>query len=104
MEAEFEGVIHGVLDADKAAEDRAKEKLKPRSVDAYWLQRELNKFFKDPIVSRFSFWLLFDPIFRSECLCICMYNDEAMLAMSSQPTQPGCLAHSTLSVFSIYTS
>ena len=52
IEAEFEGVIHGVMDSDKAgAEERAKEKLEPRSVDAYWLQRELNKFFKDPIVS-----------------------------------------------------
>jgi pre-mRNA-splicing helicase BRR2 len=52
IEAEFEGVIHGVIDSDKAgAEERAKEKLEPRSVDAYWLQRELNKFFKDPIVS-----------------------------------------------------
>lgn len=52
MEAEFEGVIHGVIDAEKAgAEERAKAKLEPRSVDAYWLQRELNKFFKDPIVS-----------------------------------------------------
>ena len=40
------------MDSDKAgAEERAKEKLEPRSVDAYWLQRELNKFFKDPIVS-----------------------------------------------------
>ena len=52
MEAEFEGVIHGVIDSEKAgAEEKAKEKLGPRSVDAYWLQRELNKFFKDPIVS-----------------------------------------------------
>ena len=52
VEADFEGVIHGVIDSEKAgAEGRAKEKLEPRSVDAYWLQRELNKFFKDPIVS-----------------------------------------------------
>ena len=31
---------------------RSREKLEPRTVDAYWLQRELNKFFKDPIVSQ----------------------------------------------------
>lgn len=30
---------------------RSRDKLQPRSVDAYWLQRELNKFFNDPIVS-----------------------------------------------------
>ena len=52
MEADYEGVIHGAHDSEKAeAEGKAKEKLEPRSVDAYWLQRELNKFFKDPIVS-----------------------------------------------------
>ena len=51
MEAEFEGVIHGVIDSERAGAEKAKEKLEPRSVDAYWLQRELNKFFKDPIVS-----------------------------------------------------
>lgn len=52
MEADYEGVIHGGLDSDKPGGDgRSKEKLEPRSVDAYWLQRELNKFFKDPIVS-----------------------------------------------------
>ncbi|CAI8015215.1 Putative U5 small nuclear ribonucleoprotein 200 kDa helicase [Geodia barretti] len=49
MEAEFEGVIHGVIDSERAGAEKAKEKLEPRSVDAYWLQRELNKFFKDPI-------------------------------------------------------
>ena len=52
MEADYEGVIHGGLDSDRSGGDgRSKEKLEPRSVDAYWLQRELNKFFKDPIVS-----------------------------------------------------
>ena len=29
-----------------------KEKLEPRQVDAYWLQRELNKLYQDPIVSQ----------------------------------------------------
>lgn len=29
-----------------------RDKLEARSVDAYWLQRELNKFFKDHIVSQ----------------------------------------------------
>ena len=28
------------------------DKLEARSVDAYWLQRELNKFFNDHIVSQ----------------------------------------------------
>ena len=28
------------------------DKLEPRSIDAYWLQRELNKFFNDHIVSQ----------------------------------------------------
>ena len=26
--------------------------LHPRQIDAYWLQRELNKFYRDPEVSR----------------------------------------------------
>lgn len=66
MEAEFEGVIHGVIDSEKAvAERRAKEKLEPRSVDAYWLQRELNKFFKDPIVSMTTLVTLL-----SKCVCV----------------------------------
>ena len=61
MEADVEGVIHGVINSEKAgAEERAKKKLEPRSVDAYWLQRELNKFFKDPIVSiRIQWFLLY---------------------------------------------
>ena len=28
-----------------------KDKLEPRMVDAYWLQRETNKFMNDPLVS-----------------------------------------------------
>ena len=39
------------MDSDGAGRD-GKDKLEPRQVDAYWLQRELNKFFKDPIVSQ----------------------------------------------------
>ena len=38
------------IDSD-ARGGRSSDKLEPRSVDAYWLQRELNKFFKDPIAS-----------------------------------------------------
>ena len=37
-------------DADGGGRDRGQ--LEARSVDAYWLQRELNKFFKDHIVSQ----------------------------------------------------
>ena len=29
-----------------------KDKLEPRMVDAYWLQRETNKFMNDPLVSK----------------------------------------------------
>ena len=39
------------MDSDAAGRG-GKDKLEPRQVDAYWLQRELNKFFKDPIVSQ----------------------------------------------------
>ena len=64
-----------MIDSEKAgAEERAKEKLEPRSVDAYWLQRELNKFFKDPIVSPtlkckfcsrgYNWWIV--------CVCVCV--------------------------------
>ena len=28
-----------------------KDKLEPRSIDAYWLQREIKKFVNDPLVS-----------------------------------------------------
>ncbi len=38
-------------DADGSG-GRDRGKLKARSVDAYWLQRELNKFFNDHIVSQ----------------------------------------------------
>ena len=30
---------------------RQKDTLEPRAVDAYWLQREINKFMNDPLVS-----------------------------------------------------
>ena len=30
---------------------QSKDKLEPRMVDAYWLQRETNKFMNDPLVS-----------------------------------------------------
>ncbi len=33
------------------SDGRSRDKLQPRLVDAYWLQREVNKFFNDPMVS-----------------------------------------------------
>lgn len=34
---------------------RQKDTLEPRAVDAYWLQREINKFMNDPLVSSLYF-------------------------------------------------
>ena len=41
------------LDSDVAGggAGRSQDTLEPRSIDAYWLQRKLNQFFSDPIVS-----------------------------------------------------
>jgi len=53
VEADYEGVLHADLTTEGlGSSSRSREKLEPRTVDAYWLQRELNKFFKDPIVSQ----------------------------------------------------
>ncbi|KAL5471241.1 hypothetical protein EMCRGX_G029336, partial [Ephydatia muelleri] len=52
VETEYDGVLHAGLDSDTAGANHAQDKLGARSVDAYWLQRELNKFFNDPIASQ----------------------------------------------------
>lgn len=52
VEADFEGVLHTDFDAGADDGGRSRDRLEPRSIDAYWLQRELNKFFHDPIVSQ----------------------------------------------------
>ena len=39
------------MDSDRSGKN-SRDKLEARSIDAYWLQRELNKFFNDHIVSQ----------------------------------------------------
>lgn len=40
------------LDDDEGGFKKSNEVLHPRQIDAYWLQRELNKFYHDPEISR----------------------------------------------------
>ena len=48
VEADYEGVLHAEYDMDTANSGGDPDVVNPRTVDAYWLQRELNKFLKDP--------------------------------------------------------
>jgi pre-mRNA-splicing helicase BRR2 len=50
VEADFEGVLHTELDisGSKGGAD-SRDVLNARTVDAYWLQREIRKFIKDPM-------------------------------------------------------
>uniref|UniRef100_A0A1X7VH62 U5 small nuclear ribonucleoprotein 200 kDa helicase n=1 Tax=Amphimedon queenslandica TaxID=400682 RepID=A0A1X7VH62_AMPQE len=53
IEADYEGVLQTHLDTEAGgAGSRQKDTLEPRTVDAYWLQREINKFMKDPLASQ----------------------------------------------------
>ena len=40
------------LDAQEAMNRKAEEELNPHDIDAFWLQRELNKFYNDAEVSQ----------------------------------------------------
>lgn len=52
VEADVDMTLHGGLDDGEGGFKKSNEILHPRQVDAYWLQRELNKFYKDAEVSR----------------------------------------------------
>ena len=52
VEADFDGTLHGGLNDDDDGFKKSSEALHPRQIDAYWLQRELNKFYEDPEMSR----------------------------------------------------
>ena len=53
VEAEYNVVLHAELFSDSTkGGSQLKDKLEPRTVDAYWLQREINKFMNDPLVRR----------------------------------------------------
>ncbi len=51
----------------------SKEKLEPRQVDAYWLQRELNKLYQDPIVSQKKVNEVMEILKVCVCVCGCLY-------------------------------
>lgn len=51
VEAEYDAVLHADLTTDTTGGSRQKDKLEARSIDAYWLQREIKKFMNDPLAS-----------------------------------------------------
>ncbi|XP_002165482.2 U5 small nuclear ribonucleoprotein 200 kDa helicase isoform X1 [Hydra vulgaris] len=51
VEAEVDMTLHGGLDDDSGFK-KSSGVLHPREIDAYWLQRELNKFYNDAELSR----------------------------------------------------
>lgn len=52
VEADIDGTLHGGLNDEEDGFKKSNEVLHPRQIDAYWLQRELNKFYEDPEISR----------------------------------------------------
>eukprot|EP00112_Aurelia_sp_Birch-Aquarium-sp1_P011482 Seg2414.1 transcript_id=Seg2414.1/GoldUCD/mRNA.D3Y31 product="U5 small nuclear ribonucleoprotein 200 kDa helicase" protein_id=Seg2414.1/GoldUCD/D3Y31 len=52
METEEEHALRGNLDADEKMSKKAEEELNVHDIDAFWLQRELNKFYNDAEVSQ----------------------------------------------------
>ncbi len=51
MEADVDGTLRALND-DEDGFKKSSESLNPQDIDAYWLQRELNKFYRDPEMSR----------------------------------------------------
>jgi pre-mRNA-splicing helicase BRR2 len=51
-EADDKLVLHADLDSSALGGQRDSDELHPRAIDAYYLQRELNKFYNDHIVSQ----------------------------------------------------
>ena len=54
VEAEFSGTLHkgGKKDDSTIDQETSRDWIEPRSIDAYWLQRELNKAYGDHMVSK----------------------------------------------------
>ncbi|EDV19743.1 uncharacterized protein TRIADDRAFT_51100 [Trichoplax adhaerens] len=54
VEAEFSGTLHkgGRADDSSLDQETSRDCIEPRSIDAYWLQRELNKAYGDHMVSK----------------------------------------------------
>ena len=51
-EADDKLILHADLDSSALGGQRESDELHPRAIDAYYLQRELNKFYNDHIVSQ----------------------------------------------------
>eukprot|EP00794_Sanderia_malayensis_P005235 gene5235-5896_t len=52
METDYDTTLKGTLEAQEAMNKKAEEELNPHDIDAFWLQRELNKFYNDAEVSQ----------------------------------------------------
>lgn len=54
VEAEFSGTLHkgGKGDDSTIDQETSRDWIEPRSIDAYWLQRELNKAYGDHMLSK----------------------------------------------------